>query len=128
MKSLEDLKQDLLADGKIDAAEVAELEKHLYADGKIDTDEADFLFELNNAVSGNENAPEWEIFFIEAISGYLLDDVNSAGEIDEDEATWLHDKITGDGSIDATERNLLLHLSERSNNFPDHLAELLNSN
>ena len=56
MKSLEELKKELLADGIIDVDEVKELEEVLYEDGVIDKDEADFLFELNNAVSGNENA------------------------------------------------------------------------
>ena len=55
MKSLEQLKSELLADGVIDAAEVTELETVLFADGKIDTEEAEFLFELNNAVSGKAN-------------------------------------------------------------------------
>ena len=56
-----ELKKSLLEDGVIDAAEVATLKKELYADGIIDKDEAEFLFELNDAVSGHENAPEWKI-------------------------------------------------------------------
>ena len=49
MKSLEELKKDVLEDGVIDAKEVQEIEKVIYADGKIDQDEADFLFDLNDA-------------------------------------------------------------------------------
>lgn len=125
MKTKEQLKAEILADGVIDAKEVKELETALYADGKIDTDEADFLFELNNAVSGKENHSSWEILFIKAITSYLLEDKNSAGEIDAAEAEWLYKKIKGDGQIDSTERTLLLNLQSKSKNFPENLKNLL---
>ena len=126
MKSLEQLKTELLADGVIDAAEVKELETVLFADGKIDTEEAEFLFELNNAVSGKSNHASWETLFIKAISSYLLEDEGSAGEIDAQEAEWLYNKIKGDGQIDSVEKNLLLNLKSKSKNFPANLASLLN--
>jgi hypothetical protein len=125
MKSLEQLKNELLADGIIDAAEVKELKEILYADGVIDTDEADFLFEINDAVSGKENDPSWETLFIDAISSYLLEDENSPGEIDEEEATWLYEKIKGDGQIDGTEKDLLLNLKSKVKSFPSNLESLL---
>jgi len=125
MKSLAQLKDELLADGVIDAAEVQELETVLYADGRIDRDEAEFLFDLNNAVSGKDNHASWEALFIKAISAYLLEDETSPNEIDEDEAQWLYEKIKGDGQIDAIEKNLLLNLQKNSKNFPGNLASLL---
>ena len=125
MKNLEQLKKDLLADGVIDAAEVSELEEILFADGVIDTEEAEFLFDLNNAVSGKANHASWEGLFIKAISSYLLEDENSAGEIDANEAEWLYNKIKGDGAVDTIERNLLLNLQQKSKNFPENLASLL---
>ena len=125
MKTLEELKTDLLADGIIDAGEVKELEEVLYADGVIDKDEADFLFELNNAVSGKENAPEWKDFFIRAITSFVLDDDQSNGEVDEDEAKYLYKQIKGDGQIDDIEKALLENIKAKSKNFPSLLAELL---
>jgi len=125
MKTLEQLKAELLADGVIDAAEVQELESVLFADGKIDQDEAELLFELNNAVSGQENHSSWEQFFIKAVSSYLLEDENSAGEIDASEADWLYEQLKGDGQIDAVEKALLVHLKSASTNFPSNLASLL---
>lgn len=126
MKSLQQLKSQLLADGIIDAAEVKELEAVLFADGKIDTAEAEFLFELNNAVSGKANHASWETLFIKAISSYLLEDDNSAGEIDSKEAEWLYNKVKGDGQIDSVEKSLLLNLKSKSKNFPANLESLLN--
>ena len=125
MKSLEELKIDLLADGIIDAAEVKELEEFLYEDGVIEKEEADFLFELNNVVSGKENAPEWKPFFVKAISSFVLEDETSPGEIDDDEAKYLYDQIKGDGQIDDIEKALLENIKAKSKNFPSLLAELL---
>ena len=72
--TLNELKADLLADGIIDADEVARLKEVLYEDGVIDKEEADFLFEINDAVTGKDNDPAWEAFFIQAIADFLLKD------------------------------------------------------
>ena len=125
MKTLEELKKELLADGIIDADEVKELEAVLFEDGVIDKEEADFLFELNNAVSGKENAPEWKDLFVKAITSFVLDDDQSNGEVDDDEAKYLYDQIKGDGQVDEIERALLENIKAKSSNFPALLAELL---
>ena len=125
MNTLDELKKSLLADGIIDADEVKELEDILYADGVIDKEEADFLFELNNAVSGKKNAPEWKYFFIKAITSFVLDDEQSNGEIDDDEAEYLYNKIKGDGQVDEIEKALLENIKSKSKNFPALLADLL---
>ncbi len=126
MKNLQQLKTELLADGVIDATEVKELESVLFADGKIDNEEAELLFDLNNAVSGKANHASWETLFIKAISSYLLEDENSVGEIDATEAEWLYNKVKGDGQIDSVEKNLLLSLKSKVKDFPANLASLLN--
>jgi len=123
--TLQKLKADLLADGIIDAAEVAKLKEILYADGVIDKEEAEFLFEINDAVTGKENDPSWETFFIQAISDFLLKDEVSPGEIDVDEAAWLVEKIGADGQVDGTEKALLVNLQKEAKSFPETLAALL---
>lgn len=125
MKTLEELKKDLLADGIIDAEEVKTLESVIFEDGIVDKEEADFIFELNNAVSGKANAPEWKDFFVKAITSFVLDDDKSNGEVDEDEAKYLYDQIKGDGQIDDVEKALLENIKAKSNNFPAILEELL---
>lgn len=123
--TLQELKADLLADGVIDAAEVAKLKEVLYADGVIDKEEAEFLFEINDAVTGKENDPSWQAFFIQAISDFLLKDEVSPGEIDADEVAWLVEKIGADGQVDGTEKALLENLQKEAKSFPDSLAALL---
>lgn len=125
MANLEQLKKDLLADGIIDAEEVKTIKEVIYEDGKIDKDEADFLFELNDAVSGKENAPEWKSLFIDAITSFMLEDEVSPNEIDDEEANYLYNQIKGDGQVDETERALLENLKAKSKNFPEILTSLL---
>jgi len=121
MNTFDELKDSILADGVIDEAEVKQLREVLYADGKIDREEAEFLFELNDAVSGNDNHPDWEALFVEAITSFLLEDETSPGEIDDDEAQWLLDKIQGDGQVDGIEKALLDHLKAKAKRFPEIL-------
>lgn len=125
MKTLDQLKTEILADGVIDANEVIELKTVLYEDGVIDKNEAEFLFELNDAVSGKSNHPSWGELFVEAITSFLLEDENSPGEIDHDEAIWLQNKLSADGQIDETEKALLLNLKNKAKSMPDSLAKLL---
>lgn len=125
MKSLEQLKKDLLEDGVIDANEVKELDEVLYEDGRIDKDEANFLFELNDAVSGHDNHPSWNTFFVKAITSFLLEDEVSPGEIDDDEAEWLYAKVIGDGQVDGVEKDLLMNLKKEAKSFPAKLEDLL---
>lgn len=125
MANLDELKKALLEDGIIDAEEVKTIKDVIYEDGKIDKDEADFLFELNDAVSGKDNAPEWKTLFIDAITAYVLEDEVSPGEIDEDEAEYLYNQIKGDGQVDDTERALLENIKAKAKNFPEKLASLL---
>ena len=100
--------------------------KHkIYEDGKIDREEANFLFELNDAVTGKDNAPEWKELFIDAITAYVLEDEMSPDVIDEDEADYLYEQINGDGQIDDTERALLENIKAKAKNFPEKLASLL---
>jgi uncharacterized tellurite resistance protein B-like protein len=121
MSTLNELKKSILEDGIIDAAEVKQLREVLYADGKIDEEEAEFLFELNDAVSGKANDPTWEALFVEAITSFLLEDETSPGEIDDAEAKWLLEKIQGDGQLDKTERALLDNLKKKAKALPEIL-------
>jgi uncharacterized membrane protein YebE (DUF533 family) len=125
MANLEQLKKELLADGIIDSEEVKTIKAVIYEDGKIDKDEADFLFELNDAVSGKENAPEWKDLFVDAITAFVLEDEVSPNEIDDDEAEYLYNQIKGDGQVDDTERALLENIKAKAKSFPEKLASLL---
>ncbi|MEI8048744.1 MAG: TerB family tellurite resistance protein [Bacteroidota bacterium] len=114
MEKLSALKKSILADGIIDADEVKMLRKLIYEDGIVDRKEANFLFELNDAVSGKKNDASWKKFLIEAITSHVLDDDESPGVIDDKEAKWLISKIEGDGKIDEIEKALLLNIKKKA--------------
>lgn len=122
------LKNSILADGSIDDSEVIKLREILLADGKIDEEEANFLFDLNNAVSSNSNAQSWEIFFVEAICDYLLNDEDSPNIIDEQESLWLLEKLQGDGKVDTIEKVLLQNLIAKATSIPETLKVFIQSN
>lgn len=118
MSKLNELKKSILADGVIDEAEVAQIREVVYADGKIDIEEAEFLFDLNDAVSGKKNHQGWKQLFVEAISAYLLEDEETPGEVDEKEAQWLLAKIEGDSQLDEVEEALLQNLKAKAKSLP----------
>ena len=111
---LAELKTELLADGIIDADEVALLRERLYDDGIIDREEADFLFEINDAVTGKPNDAGWAALFVEALTDHVLADEVSPGVLDADEAGWLLAKIEGDGQVDDAELALLINITAKA--------------
>jgi hypothetical protein len=113
-QSFQDFANAILDDGVIDADEVLAIKERLYKDGVIDRDEADFLFNLNDAVSGKTNHESWKSFFIEAITDHVLEDDETPGKIDDDEANYLIDKIKGDGQVDEIELALLVNICEKA--------------
>ena len=113
-EKLEQLKTSILADGVIDADEVRTINQAIYEDGKIDREEADFMFELNDAVSGKENHYSWKDLFVKAITDHVLKDDTSYGSVDDEEADYLIGKIQSDGKIDEIEQALLLKILEKA--------------
>jgi hypothetical protein len=125
--NLQELKTEILADGVIDAAEVTKLSEAVYADGVIDKEEADILFELSDATSGKENAPEWKPFFIKAITDYVLADEATPGVVDEDEAAYIIEKVSGDAQIDELEQDLLRNIEKEATEVHASLTNFIST-
>jgi len=105
---MESLKARVLEDGIIDADEVAQIRTVIYGSGGgdgegVSREEADFMFALNDAVSGKENDAGWKDLFVEVIAKHVLEDETSPGVVDEDEAKWLVDAVKGDDQYDDAE-------------------------
>jgi uncharacterized membrane protein YebE (DUF533 family) len=115
---LKKLAKEIVADGIVDAAEVAGLRRRLYEDGAIDREEADFLFAINDAVSGNANSPRWKDLFVTALTDHVLNDEASPGVLDASEASYLIRKIKGDGQVDAIELALLVNITAKAKATP----------
>lgn len=120
------LVDDIIKDGVVDANEVKQLKEVFLADGVIDREEADALFKINDACSGNDNSPDWGVFFIEAISSHVLKDEDTPGVIDNDEGDWLVKSIGADGQVDGLEKNLLTSIKTSAKEIQsDSLNELI---
>lgn len=129
---LETLKSSVLEDGVIDENEVNAIKAAIYGEGGADGSgvsrkEADFLFALNDAVSGKKNHASWQKLFVEAISKHVLEDETSPGIIDEQEAAWLVAKISGDGKLDTAEKALFENISTKAKSMPSDLADKIAS-
>jgi len=116
---LSDLARAVVAGGIVDAAAVQGLRKRIYADGVVDREEADFLFSVNDAVSGKKNSPGWKDFFVEAITKHVLEDETSPSTVDCDEADYLIAKIKADGKVDEVELVLLVNIIAQAENTTD---------
>jgi uncharacterized membrane protein YebE (DUF533 family) len=114
-EELDTLRTAVLEDGVIDADEITQIRTALYDDGVIDRDEADFLFALNDTVASGDatvaDDADWTGLFVEALSDHVLKDETSPGAIDDDEATYLMDKIGADGQVDGNELALLVNIA-----------------
>ncbi len=113
------LKTSVLKDGIIDKAEIEMIRKVIYGTGSgggegVDRAEADFIFDLNDATSGKNNHPSWKELFVEAITKYVLDDETSPGEMDDEEAIYLVNKIQKDGKIDDIEKALIDNIKAKA--------------
>lgn len=124
-KTLDELAEEILEDGVIDAKEAAILRERIFADGKIDREEADLLFRLNDAVSGKDNHPAWQQLFVQAITAHVLGDDKTPGSVDEDETSYLVAKIQSDGLVDEAERALLVNIIKKASSTSDSFCHFV---
>ena len=120
VENLKKFKETILEDGIIDADKVSQIKDRLYDDGVIDREEANFLFELNDAVANSDvkvaDNSNWTALFVEALSDHVLKDEESPGTIDDDEANYLMERIGADGQIDDNELALLVNIASTATN------------
>ena len=99
--------------------DVQSLRAAIFADGFVTIGEADLMFEANNIAAKTE---DWDEFFIEAISVFLVEQAVPEGYINSANASWLKVRISQDGIIEnRTELNLLLRLIKKAKNVTEDL-------
>jgi hypothetical protein len=110
MTNLQEIKQTVLAKGRIDGTELEALRSQVYMNGKIERREADYLVELHKRVQ--HMTPAFEKFFYKAIKDHVL----ARGRIDAEEAAWLRQMLFADGNIKDEERKFLHELKGEAKN------------
>jgi len=123
--ALNELAAEITADGVVDAEEVKKMKERLYADNVIDREEADFLFTINDAVSGANNDPSWKELFVEALTTHVLKDETSPDVLDDGEASYLVEKIQGDKKVDANELALLVNIAASAKSTPENFQKFV---
>jgi hypothetical protein len=104
MQNWQEIEQAILANGRVDGAELEALRHKVYAGAKIERRDADFLVELHKRVQ--HMTPAFEQFFYQAIKDHIL----ARGRIDAEEAAWLRRMLLTDGKIKDEERRFLHEL------------------
>lgn len=89
MTTLKEIRKDAIEIGYIDQSIIDRLQEEIQADQQISLEEANFLFTIKKQFANKKNSPNWRIFFIDTITRFLLEDEDSPGVVDEQEAQWL---------------------------------------
>ncbi len=123
-KDLLDIAHEILEDRHIDADEVEEMLQIVLEDGAIDQEEAEMLFAINDALEeGGSMCPEYEEFFIEMITAFLLNDDISDNSLDDTEWDWLRAMVSEDGDLGALEAKLLANIAKEASSVPADFYE-----
>lgn len=106
--------------GSIRDTDVTRLRELFYRDAHISEAEAIALFELNDACRVKD--PNWAAFFVEALSDYIINEVEPKGYLTVVNADWLIDRITHDTAVQTqTELELLLSVLDGARWCPERL-------
>lgn len=132
MTDLQELRRSIIANGTLTETEVNHLREAIFDEEGITLAKANFLFDLKDIIQvklieaddrrrRKQGGDSFRKVFIDAITHMLLEDENSPGEIDINEAKWLRAKMQNKGYYDRTDIQLLEQLKQRAINFPEIL-------
>ncbi len=113
--------QSLLDAKVITAADTINLRRQFYSDARIGEVEADCLFALNAECTSKDQT--FTTLFVEALTDYVVFQMNPEGYISEANALWLIKQIDLDGKVDTVaELDLLINIIEKAKSAPDGLS------
>ncbi len=96
-RNLAALATDLKRAGRITGADVAALRGAVFGDMTATRAEAEALVELDEAVA--ERAPDWAMFYVEALTDLAVRQQQPAGYVTDADAAWLIDMLSRDGRV-----------------------------
>lgn len=117
-----DLTTQIAADGRISAEEILELRRLGWADGRMSPDEAEALFVANETCAAPSR--EWCDFFVEALTSFIVYEVEPRGYVDPEMAEELMARVDRDGRVcTMTELELLVRVIEVAASVPQALRD-----
>jgi hypothetical protein len=116
-----DVVAEVVASKRVTEEQVMRLRRSLYGDGRAEAGEVERLFAIDEAASGHH--PSWETLFCEAVTDYIVNQVEPHGYVSEENADWLMARISRDGAVKtATELELLVKVLEKAQSSPGRLS------
>jgi hypothetical protein len=112
---------EIVRRGSIRDVDVLRLRSAYYCDGIISAQEAESLFKLNEACAIQDEA--WPAFYVEALTDYLVNQVEPEGYLTAEDGKRLIERISNDGKIARkTELDLVVNVLDKSRWSPVSLA------
>ena len=108
MSSFHELLSTILADGRIDDADVTSIREYLYRDGKLDLDDVKVLVELYG--EARQRTPPFDDLFFEVLEQVILAD----GEVQPSEQFYLLKMLYSDREVRPREKEFLLKLRRKA--------------
>lgn len=106
---------------RITDEDVLTVRRLVYPDGHIGPEEAEWLFQLNEACQ--LQVPAWSDLFVEALTDHLVNQAEPHGYVSEANADWLIARIDHDGVVHtASELELLVNVLDKSKSSPVRLV------
>lgn len=110
--------QAVIARGKITAEDVLKLRNRVFWKGVVTEKDAEMVFHLNDRL-GHGADPSWSLFFVEALTDYIVMQAEPQGYISDENAEWLIARISHSGHVDSeNELELLVKALERAKLSP----------
>jgi len=107
----------------VNLEDVLILRRQVWPDGAISKSEAEMLFRINDVVEAS--CGEWDDFFVESITTFLVDQAHPEGFVSEGDAGWLERLILHDGKVcGATQLETLISVITEAKHVP-HRLEML---
>ncbi|MEM6616887.1 MAG: hypothetical protein AAF619_10175 [Pseudomonadota bacterium] len=118
---MSDIIESIRKKRSVTSEDVLKLRGLFYGDGGISSEEAEFLFDVNGYADSASAA--WPKLFSEALTDYLVTQVEPRGYVDQAKADWLLARISADGVVHrGSELDALITIIERAKSVPPSLS------
>jgi hypothetical protein len=114
--------EEIVKRGSLEGSDLRALRRVFYEDGVVSAEEADLLFDINDACQ--THPADWTSFFVEAITDYLVFQERPQGYLTAANGEWLIERISRDGRVASkTELELLVTVLDKARWAPISLVK-----
>jgi hypothetical protein len=107
--------------GRVDVRDVMDMRQSVFANGVLCKDDAIGLLAVH--ANCTMKCAEWDVFFVEALSDFLVENVEPSGYINDKQAKWLVSAVSrGKHVASRSELELLVTVLEKSKRSPELLS------